>query len=208
MNTFRIALANIRFPASPDESVALAEQAVAQASIEGAGLICFPECFVPGYRVGKSVAPPDPAFLECAWSAISAAAAKANVAVVLGTERIINNALRATALVVNRDGTPLVSKTRFSSTLRRKAPIPSALEGAFSRPTRSHLASRSAMKAGAIRKPSVGPCDAAPKSFSIPISTKRSPPVTCPRLSPIRRTPSTKKQSCAAPPRILATSPP
>ncbi|MCU1338212.1 MAG: Nitrilase/cyanide hydratase and apolipoprotein N-acyltransferase [Bryobacterales bacterium] len=80
MNAFRIALANIRFPATPDESVTLAEQAIAQASIERAGLICFPECFVPGYRgLGKSVPPPDPAFLERAWSAIAAAAAKATI---------------------------------------------------------------------------------------------------------------------------------
>ncbi len=50
MTTFRIALANIRFPTSPEESVTLAEQAIARASLEGAGLVCFPECFVPGYR--------------------------------------------------------------------------------------------------------------------------------------------------------------
>ena len=31
VNTFRIALANLRFPTSPEESVALAEQAIAQA---------------------------------------------------------------------------------------------------------------------------------------------------------------------------------
>src|SRR5713226_3559953 len=91
VNMFRIALANIRFPATPEESVTLAEQAIAQASIEGAGLICFPECFVPGYRLGKSVPPPDPAFLERAWSAIRAAAAKANITVVLGTERVVND---------------------------------------------------------------------------------------------------------------------
>jgi predicted amidohydrolase len=103
---FRIALANIRFPATPDESVALAEQAIAQASIDRAAIICFPECFVPGYRgLGKSVPPPDPAFLERAWSAIAAAAAKANVAVVLGTERVVDAGLLATALVINRDGT-------------------------------------------------------------------------------------------------------
>ncbi|MCU1273823.1 MAG: Nitrilase/cyanide hydratase and apolipoprotein N-acyltransferase, partial [Bryobacterales bacterium] len=103
---FRIALANIRFPANPEESVTLAEQAIAQASIEGAALICFPECFIPGYRgLGKSVPPPDPAFLERAWSAIAAAAAKANLAVILGTERIVDGALLATALVINRDGT-------------------------------------------------------------------------------------------------------
>src|SRR5207253_3332197 len=72
VNIFRIALANIRFPATPDESITSAEQAIAQASIDGAGIICFPECYVPGYRgLGKSVPPPDPAFLERAWSAIA-----------------------------------------------------------------------------------------------------------------------------------------
>src|ERR1700687_2453985 len=106
MNAFRIALANIRFPATPEESVTLAEQAIAQASTDRAGLICFPECFIPGYRgMGKAVPPTDPAFLERAWSAISAAAAKANLAVVLGTERVVDGALLITALVVNRDGT-------------------------------------------------------------------------------------------------------
>jgi predicted amidohydrolase len=106
MNTFRIALANLRFPASPEESVTLAEQAIAQAAAERAGIICFPECFVPGYRApGKVVPPPDAAFLERAWSAIAAAAARADVAVVLGTERVVDGALLATALVIGRDGT-------------------------------------------------------------------------------------------------------
>ena len=105
VNIFRISLANIRFPASPEESVTLAEQAIAQASAERAGIICFPECFVPGYRIGKRVPPPDPRFLERAWSTIAAAAAKASLAVVLGTERVVDGALLATALVINRDGT-------------------------------------------------------------------------------------------------------
>jgi len=106
MNLFRIALANIRFPATPAESVMLAEQAIAQAANERAGIVCFPECFVPGYRgPGKPVPPPNSAFLEKAWSAIASAAAKANVAVILGTERIVDGALLATALVINRDGT-------------------------------------------------------------------------------------------------------
>jgi len=103
---FRIALANLRFPSTPGESVALAEQAIAQASIEGAGIICFPECFVPGYRApGKKIPPPDPAFLERAWSAIAAAAAHANIAVILGTERVVDGKLLVTTLVINRDGT-------------------------------------------------------------------------------------------------------
>jgi predicted amidohydrolase len=106
MSTFRIALANIPSPEAPEESVAAAERAIAQAAIERAGIICFPECFVPGYRgLGKVVPPPDPAFLHHAWSTLAAAAAKANLAVILGTERILDHALLITALVINRDGT-------------------------------------------------------------------------------------------------------
>jgi len=106
MDAFRIALANIRFPSTPEESVTLAEQAVAEASIEGADLICFPECFIPGYRAkGKAVPPPNPAFLERAWSVVAASSKKGGIAVVLGTERVADGALFATALVIDRDGT-------------------------------------------------------------------------------------------------------
>src|SRR5688572_23100458 len=102
----RIALANIPYPETPEQSVALAEDAIAQASVKGADILCFPECYVPGYRgMGRQVPPPDPVFLEGAWSAIARAAANANVCVVLGTERVIGDALRITALVINRDGT-------------------------------------------------------------------------------------------------------
>jgi predicted amidohydrolase len=106
MSLFRIALANLPFPRTPDESIALAEDAIAQASVERADLICFPECFIPGYRcMGKQVPPPDPVFLERAWSVLAAAAGKANIAVVLGTERVVDGALRISALVIDRDGT-------------------------------------------------------------------------------------------------------
>jgi predicted amidohydrolase len=105
MSTFRIALANLPFPATPEESIRLAEQAIARSSTEGAGIVCFPECFIPGYRgMGKSIPPPDREFLERAWSAVAAAAARAGVAVVLGTERLVDKALFITALVINSDG--------------------------------------------------------------------------------------------------------
>jgi predicted amidohydrolase len=105
MHLFRIALANIRFPATPEESITLAEQAIDQASLRGACIICFPECFIPGYRrTGKPMPAPDPKFLERAWSAVAAAATKANITVVLGTERVVDGALLATALVINQDG--------------------------------------------------------------------------------------------------------
>jgi predicted amidohydrolase len=106
MSTFRIALANFPYPATPQESVTLAEDAIARASAEGADVLCFPECFVPGYRsMSRRVPPPDPAFLERAWSATAAAAARGNVAVVLGTERVVDERLLISALVIGRDGT-------------------------------------------------------------------------------------------------------
>ena len=55
--------------------------------------------------MGKRVPPPEPAFLERAWSAIQAAAAKAKLTVVLGTERLVQGKLVITALVINPDGT-------------------------------------------------------------------------------------------------------
>jgi len=106
MTTSRIALANLRYPSNPTESVMLTERAVARAGAEGADLVCFPECYVPGYRSpGKAVPAPDRAFLDEAWSTIAAAAKAANVGVILGTERIVDDAPVPTALVVDRDGT-------------------------------------------------------------------------------------------------------
>ena len=105
MDPFRIALANLRFPATSEESITLAAQAILQASLQGARIICFPECYIPGYRApGKSVAPPDPAFLERAWSIIADAASHAHITVVLGTERLVEGKLVITALVINADG--------------------------------------------------------------------------------------------------------
>ena len=104
----RIALANVRYPSTPEQSVQIAEETVARASEQGAQVVCFPECYVPGYRgLGKAPPPPDPVFLERAARSVAAAAAKARVAVVLGTERLEGNALLATALVVDADGTRL-----------------------------------------------------------------------------------------------------
>ena len=106
MSIVRIALANLQHPATPEESVTLAEHAIERAAVEHADIICFPECFVPGYRgAGRSVPTPDPVFLERAWSTVAAAAARANVAVVLGTERLVDGALFISALVIDRDGT-------------------------------------------------------------------------------------------------------
>lgn len=105
MREFRIALANLRFPSTPEESIVLSRQAVAEAGRRGAGVVCFPECFVPGYRgPGKVVSRPDAEFLSRAWSEIANAAAQHGIVVVLGTERIIEGKLRASVLVIHGDG--------------------------------------------------------------------------------------------------------
>jgi len=105
MSGVRVALANLRVPATPDESVRSATSAVADAGRRGASVICFPECFVPGYRwPGVAAPPPDPVFLEGAWADVSAAAAAARVTVILGTERVTERGLQITACVIAADG--------------------------------------------------------------------------------------------------------
>jgi len=105
MTLFRIALANLRFPGAPPESVTMATEAVAHASSAGAKIICFPECFVPGYRgLAKAIPPANPEFLEHAWNAVADAARKFRIAVVLGTERVVDGSVVPTALVFDENG--------------------------------------------------------------------------------------------------------
>jgi predicted amidohydrolase len=104
--TVRVALANTRIPATPEESVDLATAAIAEAGRGAAQVICFPECFVPGYRwPGGTLSAPDQSFLDDAWATVASSARSAGIAVVLGTERVTNRGLLISALVVNSDGT-------------------------------------------------------------------------------------------------------
>jgi len=106
--TYRLALANLPYPASAEASVSDAVAAIGAAGESGADVLCFPECFVPGYRGrDKDVTTPDRAFLEYAWEIVAGAAGRAGIAVVLGTERLHNGALFISALVLDRDGTRL-----------------------------------------------------------------------------------------------------
>jgi predicted amidohydrolase len=106
MSTVRLALANLSFPSSPEDSVISAERGIAEAGRARADVVCFPEAFVPGYRLaGRPMPRPDRAFLEQAWSSIARTARQADVAVVLGTERIVEGRLLISTLVIERDGT-------------------------------------------------------------------------------------------------------
>lgn len=105
-NTVTIALANLPYPDHREDSIARVVAAVDQAATAGATIVCFPECYVPGYRSStKQVEPPDAAFLERAWAAVAKAAGRARIAVILGTERVTDRGVLLTALVINDDGT-------------------------------------------------------------------------------------------------------
>jgi predicted amidohydrolase len=105
MSDLRIALANVPYPATRDASVQQARAAITDASAAGASIVCFPECYVPGYRAAdKGVLPADAAWLAEAMDAVGSAAAAARVAVVLGTERVTSEGLHASAVVFGPDG--------------------------------------------------------------------------------------------------------
>ena len=105
MTSVRIALANVAPGRTRDDAVATTVRTVAQAGRDGAAVVCFPECYVPGYRMpGSPLPPPNAEFLERAWTTVADAAARAKVTVVLGTERIVDGTALLTALVIGPDG--------------------------------------------------------------------------------------------------------
>lgn len=106
MATVRIALANIRVATTPDEAIDLAGEAILEAGRRRAQVVCFPECYVPGYRwPGSVLPPPDQNFLDRAWAQVAGFARRATIAVVLGTEKVAARGLLISALVINSDGT-------------------------------------------------------------------------------------------------------
>ncbi|HVV44647.1 MAG TPA: carbon-nitrogen hydrolase family protein, partial [Bryobacteraceae bacterium] len=85
--------------------VLLAENAIEEAARKRADILCFPECYVPGYRTpSREMEPPDNTFLQQAWTRLATAAGRRNLAVILGTERFDGEELRISALVIHRDG--------------------------------------------------------------------------------------------------------
>lgn len=64
---------------------------------QAADIICFPECYVPGYRTEDSTMPVEAPWLEQAWATIDRRAGELEIAVILGTEHL------------REDGTPMIS---------------------------------------------------------------------------------------------------
>ena len=106
MASLRIALANLPYPDNRDDSIDKVVAAMGDASAAGAIVVCFPECYVPGYRTAaRNLDTPDAAFLERAWSTVAAAAGRSRITAVLGTERVTERGLLISAVVINADGT-------------------------------------------------------------------------------------------------------
>lgn len=106
MSHVRIALANLPFPSTASDAAERVTKAVREAAAGGCTIVCFPECYLPGYRgLGYTPEQLDQAALEQAWTEIAETAKESNIAVILGTERFVEGQLRITALVINADGT-------------------------------------------------------------------------------------------------------
>jgi predicted amidohydrolase len=105
MSSFRIALANLSAPSSGDDAVTRSLAAIDDAARAGAKIVCFPEDYVPGYRALAPGRPaPDPSDLAGAVEQIAAAAGRAEISVVLGTERFVAGAYRLSVVVIAPDG--------------------------------------------------------------------------------------------------------
>ncbi|MEM1178578.1 MAG: carbon-nitrogen hydrolase family protein [Acidobacteriota bacterium] len=105
MTTVRIALANLRLPTGPEDSVGLAAAGIAEASRLGARVVCFPECYIPGYRwPGTSDPLVDAQFLDGARERVMGAAGQHRITVIMGTERLSDAGRYISAFVVDADG--------------------------------------------------------------------------------------------------------
>ena len=200
MRNFRIALGNLKFPSTPEQSVALVGEAIAKAAEEGVLIVCFPECYVPGYRgFGMEVQRPDAAFLERAWEAVAQAAAQARVAVILGTDRIVDTGVVATALVVDPKGTVVG--------FQDKVQIDPSEEAIYAHGSGRQLFHVGPVRfgivichrPGATQRRYAGRCNAVRKlCFTLTITSPR-PVVTCRQRSLTRGTRFMKRQCSAVP---------
>jgi predicted amidohydrolase len=84
----RIALASPRIATSLDEGLDRVRHLIAEAAGQGAGVVCFPEAYLPGLRgVDIDVLPFGPAEHERVLRAVSDMARAYSIATILGTER-------------------------------------------------------------------------------------------------------------------------
>jgi predicted amidohydrolase len=105
MATVRIAVASTPLTATLEEAVPAAVAAVAEAGRLGARIVCLPEACVPGHRMQRRSVPDlSAAALDAATDEIAAAARRAGVVTILGTERPSPAGRQLVAIVLGADG--------------------------------------------------------------------------------------------------------
>ncbi|WP_168563723.1 carbon-nitrogen hydrolase family protein [Crateriforma spongiae] len=105
MPSIRIALANVQPARHADHALEIVLETMVAAATGGASIVCFPECFLPGYRTEPSVSRPSETWLDQAWAVVDDKAADLQIGVILGTERVAEDGRMITARVTNPDGT-------------------------------------------------------------------------------------------------------
>ncbi len=156
-------------------------------------------------RLWKGNFSPDPTFLARAWAAIAATAAESNVGVVLGTERLVGEALLISALVINRDG----SVAGFQD----KVQLDPSEDETYTPGVERHIFQAGPLKFGiaicheGFRYPETVRW-AAQRGAHIVFHPHLSEAEgdSYPAATQIRRTHFTKKRFCAVPPKIHAFS--
>jgi predicted amidohydrolase len=119
VSTIRIAVASTPLTATLEEAVPAAIAAVEEAGRLGASIVCLPETCVPGHRVQRRRVPDlAQAELDEALDEIAAAAGRARVGAVVGTERRTAAGREIVSVVVDADGTRLgeQAKTQIDPT--------------------------------------------------------------------------------------------
>ena len=114
MSTIRIAVASTPLTATLAEAVPAAVAAVEEAGRLGAALVCLPETGLPGHRMQKRpVEDATQAALDAAVSEVAAAARRARVVTIVGTERPTPAGQREIVqVVIGADGVTLGEQTK------------------------------------------------------------------------------------------------
>jgi predicted amidohydrolase len=108
MPTIRIAVASTPLLANLAEAVPAAIAAVEEAGRQGAAIVCLPETVLPGHRMQRRpVEDATQDALDAAVRQLAAAAARARVVTVVGTERPTPTGREIVQVVIDADGTTL-----------------------------------------------------------------------------------------------------
>ena len=117
--TVRIAVASTPLTATLEAAVPAAIEAIKEAGRLGAAIVCLPETAIPGHRVQDRVVPDITAeALDAALQTVAAAARRAGVVAIVGTERSTAAGREIVSVVIGADGSRLgeQAKTQIDPT--------------------------------------------------------------------------------------------